>query len=477
MSILLNRVRQAITSPTGTGGPLVLSSTAYSNAYQTIAGAGGVDQDLITYIIEEGNDWEIQRGLWTSAGNTLARNTPVMSSISGVAGTTKMSLAGAATMRVIMDADETSLYRRVRTVTGTTDTITDRMKGQATIYNSASAVAVGIAAPGTNTFVNGWVHRVKNIGAGAVTITPTGATISSDSSTTSSLVLQQYESAIIFSDGTNYFAIVQRLQLWQGPYTLTAAQRTQFYQNFGLPAIIRNYIAGLILSTAGASTSFSVTAGAAADSTSNDIMQFSGLTKTTGAWAVGNATGALDTSTIANNTWYYVFLIKRPDTGVTDILISLSATAPTLPTNYTIFRRIGAMRTNSSGQWQRFVQIDDKFLWYTPILEASNVAIAATSTTITISNIPPSIVVEAIFQGVYSHPTSGNISQFVSSMIDTSQSILGNWSLYIPVNGGADGDEFRVHTNNGQVVLLSSATGGSYYLSTHGWFDARGKNG
>ena len=61
----------------------------------------------------------------------------------------------------------------------------------------------------------------------------------------------------------------------------------------------------------------------------------------------------MDTGSVANNTWYHVHLIKRPVTGVVDVLFSLSATAPTLPTSYTIFRRIGSMRTDGSARWRR----------------------------------------------------------------------------------------------------------------------------
>jgi hypothetical protein len=68
------------------------------------------------------------------------------------------------------------------------------------------------------------------------------------------------------------------------------------------------------------------------------------INKTTAAWAVGGGNGALDTGAIAANTWYNVHLIKRADTGFTDVLLSTSATAPKLPTNYTLFRRIGWSR-------------------------------------------------------------------------------------------------------------------------------------
>lgn len=61
------------------------------------------------------------------------------------------------------------------------------------------------------------------------------------------------------------------------------------------------------------------------------------------AWAVGNNNGGRDAGALANGQTWHIFLILRPDTGVVDALFSQSPTAPTLPANYTKFRRIGSV--------------------------------------------------------------------------------------------------------------------------------------
>jgi hypothetical protein len=58
------------------------------------------------------------------------------------------------------------------------------------------------------------------------------------------------------------------------------------------------------------------------------------------AWAVGTNQGGLDTGSIGDSD-YYIWLICRSDTGVVDVLFSLSSTAPTMPTNYDYKRLIG----------------------------------------------------------------------------------------------------------------------------------------
>lgn len=82
-------------------GTLTLG-TVKSAQFCTFAEAGFTDgQEADSYIIEEGTDFEIVRGIYNSAGPTLTRVTVLLSRIGGTAGTTKMTLAGAATVRSI----------------------------------------------------------------------------------------------------------------------------------------------------------------------------------------------------------------------------------------------------------------------------------------------------------------------------------------------------------------------------------------
>lgn len=99
-------------------------------------------------------------------------------------------------------------------------------------------------------------------------------------------------------------------------------------------------------------TTFTVGAGAVGDSTFVSTMFLSSaLVKSTSAWAVGNNNGGLDTGAIGVSTLYYVYVIKRVDTQVVDVLFSTSSTSPTMPTNYTLKRLIGTVLTNSSSQF------------------------------------------------------------------------------------------------------------------------------
>jgi hypothetical protein len=122
-------------------------------------------------------------------------------------------------------------------------------------------------------------------------------------------------------------------------------------------ALMRGYIAGLVMSNNGtdAAHDIDISAGVATDDSNAIVMSLaSALTKQIdAAWAVGTDQGGLDgTESVAGtpdaDTWYYVHLIRRSDTGVVDALFSESATSPTMPTNYDERRLIGAVLTDGT---------------------------------------------------------------------------------------------------------------------------------
>lgn len=70
--------------------------------------------------------------------------------------------------------------------------------------------------------------------------------------------------------------------------------------------------------------------------------------------------GGIDTGSVANSTWYYVWAIYNPTTPATSIIASLSSTAPTLPSGYTYYARIGSFVTDGSAHIIGFRQMGRK---------------------------------------------------------------------------------------------------------------------
>jgi len=242
----------------------------------------------------------------------------------------------------------------------------------------------------------------------------------------------------------------------------------------GAASFMRGYLAGLTLSTAGSSSTFSVAAGIAVDSTQADFMKLaSSISKTTSSWAVGSGNGALDTGSIAASTWYHAYLIKRTDTGVVDVLVSLSATSPTMPTNYSLSRRIGAMKTNGSSQWTAFVQLGDEFLWSVPIADILTSSQGTTAILYTLS-VPTGVQVWALLQG-WSYASGGFDVLFTSpDQADTAPTSQIN-----TVRGNANNfpSPLNIRTNtSAQIRARSDATSTQLNYITQGWIDRRGRD-
>jgi hypothetical protein len=183
----------------------------------------------------------------------------------------------------------------------------------------------------------------------------------------------------------------------------------------GVSTTLANQRASMTLSNNGTATStFLVFPGAVSsdDLLVNDkvlISNTSTKTKTLAAWAVGNNTGCLDTGTVAAFTFYHVYVITRVDTGVVDILCSVSGpastTQPTMPTNYTKKQRLGAIRTTWFGtpgaEIYPFTQIGRTFRWATvsTTLDVNNATPGTNAVAATLS-VPNGVFVEALLNCV-----------------------------------------------------------------------------
>lgn len=243
----------------------------------------------------------------------------------------------------------------------------------------------------------------------------------------------------------------------------------------------RSYLSGCTLSTAGASATMSIAAGVAVDTTFAAAMVLTAIAKTTSAWALGTAAGGLDTGAIANSTWYHFYVIQRLDTNVVDAVFSTNATLPTLPTNYTVYRRIGSGLTNGAAQWTAFIQDGDLFQWLTPVnnVNTANPGTSAVSATLTT---PLGVNVVSWLSVYLNNQTTNTVSVYLSDLATTDAApSTALFSLYGQAGSAfsyASG-EFFIRTNtSSQIRYRFSASGAndSIVISTKGWRDTRGRD-
>jgi len=201
-------------------------------------------------------------------------------------------------------------------------------------------------------------------------------------------------------------------------------------QNFPYANQSSLYVSGLLI-TYVTTTSISIGAGLARDSTNTiDILvggqNYNGvsitppltITPIVGVTTINGALG-LDTGTFAASSGYYIHLIAA-SSGLfpTSALISLSATAPTLPFGYDAFRMIGWVRTLATAIFAPFDNVgtgqDIYFQYRTPIIMTAGVATAATTvglldTTGAVLSVPANNLKRVNLQVIYTPTTAANI--------------------------------------------------------------------
>jgi hypothetical protein len=189
----------------------------------------------------------------------------------------------------------------------------------------------------------------------------------------------------------------------------------------------------------------------------------------------GATVGSLDTGAITANTWYHVFLIARADTGVVDILTSLSATAPLMPSPYTKKRRIGSFKTSGTSVFVGWLQRGRTFYWQIPVQDIAGTAVSSTPANLTFPSIPPGVQVRPILsveqQGAsattslrfYSPDLADNNVQTYMSMLGGS--ISGATGFYSYAEGIFN------YSNTSQQLRVFANYGGTCLVVVLGWVD------
>jgi hypothetical protein len=348
-----------------------------------------------------------------------------------------------------------------------------------------SAAITGYQAPASAGAVNGTVYSYRaesadktqwEEGFGAYTVSSTTlarSTITANSSGGTS--------AINCSAAPNVFITALSRDL-QNASLLNGGQIPVAQLENSLASLLRGYLSGLVLSTVGSSATFSVSVGVAVDSTQSDFMKLaSSISKTTSAWAAGSGNGGLDTGTIAASTWYHVHEIKNPTTGAVDALASLSATSPTLPSGFTIFRRVGSLKTDSSSHWVSFTQRGDEFTLVTTVTDISNSTQSTTAVTYTMASVPTGIVVKWLGSGDFestANEAGGRIVALDKADQGATSGSVGAESLLVIAASGVARltAKMAAYTNaSAQISVRADVALSAFHLNTDGWIDTRGR--
>jgi len=256
-------------------------------------------------------------------------------------------------------------------------------------------------------------------------------------------------------------------------YTFSAYNiRTAYGPQPSLPA---GHISGLAMSNNGvdAEHDLNIAVGSCRDTTnSEDMVLASAFVKQGDAtWAVGTAAGGFATGeTIPATGTVHVWLIKRSDTGVVDILMNNDATTgltPTLPTGYDYKRLIGSWRTASShfinGDWWG-TGGDRTFMFDTPILDVSSATPGTAAVTAALST-PGGIIVAALVN-VTVDTSTAYLSSFANADLAPSATLA---PLATVVGSNPGSNPARIFTNTSAQIRYRRGADAAIYIATLGW--------
>lgn len=249
----------------------------------------------------------------------------------------------------------------------------------------------------------------------------------------------------------------------------------------GSATVTPGQLSGLGMSNDGVTpnTILDVAAGQATNSTGATSIVLSGaFTKTTGAFVAGTGNGCLDTGAVGATHWYHVFLISKAAGASPDILCSLSATAPTMPSTYTLFRRIGSVSTNVSSNLIAFTQLNDSFRWKVNITDISNNSSGpGTSATLVTLSVPTGVQVTALFQSYWQDSLGNNIFYTSPDDTDTAPDTSFQFTQIVNATIGFNQQNFQLRTNtSSQIRARATSAAGTiiWNIKTFGWVDDRG---
>lgn len=190
---------------------------------------------------------------------------------------------------------------------------------------------------------------------------------------------------------------------------------------------------------------------------------------------VNTTTGAnaLDASTVASDTWYFIFAIDDTTNVLSPAgLLSLSATAPALPSGYNVFRRVGTIRTDATSDFFGIAQYDHEV---SVLLgrEAFNATAPTSFTDLDLSNFVPTISLRCVLNIGSRNVSNNGIYQLRRNGETTTQfSILFGSDGASPAAYGP-GIVGGVLLDSGQILehQVVASSGNSTTIDVNGWFD------
>lgn len=162
-------------------------------------------------------------------------------------------------------------------------------------------------------------------------------------------------------------------------------------------------------------TTMSVAAGECSSSEGTNVFTLSSAVTIN---AANNGAAGLDTGDLANSTFYAVYAIA--DSSLHEdpsAILSANVSAPLLPFNYDMYRRIGYVLTDGSANIRNFVQTGNgssRKMWYDAAISVLSGGTSATYANVNlVTAVPGSSVVEVMLKATVTPTAAADAVNFV----------------------------------------------------------------
>lgn len=241
-------------------------------------------------------------------------------------------------------------------------------------------------------------------------------------------------------------------------------------------------ITGLMPSNAAdADHDITISAGIAADSTSAELLELSSaMTKQIdNSWVAGDGLGGLATGTVAADTTYHYFIIKKDSDDSIDVVIDTSITCANIPTGYTKYRRVFSLLTDSSANIPAFTAISEgggvRVNLNSRVLDVNTTAPTAVPVLFTVST---PLDIELTVRGTVQLVYSGTCGFLITSPSETNNNASSsNNTVRTLASVDISNSYFEKITNTSAQLRHDSEifTVTSLIIATEGWSDSRGQ--
>jgi hypothetical protein len=424
--------------------------------------AGVSSGSKVAYFIEDGTDWESGIGTVTSGTpDTLSRDTVLESSnadalVNWGPGTRNVFIGSSSHMMLWRDENKNDVNAvGVSGGTGNANTVT------------MTPVPLALS----DKMIIRWRSPAANSGNVTVNVNSLGAKsyVNND--------LSQFASGLI-QNGTIQEAVYnlaedrfeRTTQLVAPASFATAAQGT--IADGLLVGSKGRLLNGLTLAndTTDATNDIVIAAGSAVsdDGTTIITLPTSLIKRIDAAWAAGTNQGGRSSAAALTNATYFVYAVSKNAGADPDVIIDVSTT-PTMPTNYTKKKYIGAI-IYSSGILA-FAQIGNQFALKTRTLDGDTTGPSTAGATINAS-VPVGIKVMGRFVGAL-NGSSTAYAVFTSPDETNNAASATNCDLVCSSTVGQTNIEFmRITNTSGQIRYRASTASVSFLrVWTLGWID------